>query len=359
MPDVYVPEQNRIDVVTRKPNTKKPFNRKPQRGEDQLSPPIFPEGPKSYAKCASALVCTADEYCNAIGVISDTPVASTAFRVPLTDCQIEGTGAPGKCCRDANYVDPWPVNPAGVCATRNRNTKPRGVRDIDSNFAEIPWQAMVLKESTKTLLCGGAIVGDEFVLTSANCVNGVPVSDLRIKAGEWQLGSTDEPQPFQLVGAKNVEMHPQYDPSTGANDMAMIRLDRRFSFAPHIQPICVSDQDPSASESCITTGWGKQALQIHEEGAIMHVTNTNTLARSDCGADGSSVCSATKFDSCEFDVGSALACGSGSSVLLKGIYSVENACGENQAVRFSKPDIKWINTMFAEKSKPLLQLKRV
>ncbi|XP_013106171.1 inactive serine protease scarface [Stomoxys calcitrans] len=357
------------------------------RGEDQLSPQIFPTnkrpgsfapgkptspigpvgpiGPVSPAgpvgpigsapaKCASALVCTAENYCSSIGVISETPVEITPFRVPLTDCLIEGSGAPGKCCRDANYVDPWPVNLAGVCAQRNKNTKPQGVKDIDANFAEIPWQAMVLKESSKSLLCGGAIIGDSVVLTTAACVQGVSVSDLRVKAGEWQLGSTDEPLPFQLVGVKKVEVHPSYDANSGSNDMAVLQLSQRLQFASHIQPICISDKDPSPSETCVTTGWGKQALSIHEEGAIMHVTTTTPVSRSDCGADSSGVCSSTKFDACQFDSGSALACGSGSSVLLKGLYSVENACGEGQAVRFVKPDVAWVNKQFLQTSKPLL-----
>ncbi|KAL7736290.1 hypothetical protein ACLKA6_002959 [Drosophila palustris] len=341
-----------------------PSNEKPiYRGEDQLSPQIFPtpqaaELPKHFAKCASALVCTPENYCNAIGVLSETPIQlspmEAAFRVPLTDCLLPENGAAGKCCRDPNYVDPWPVNLAGVCATRNTRTKPTGVKDIDANFAEIPWQAMVLRESTKSLLCGGAIIGDEFVLTSASCVQGVPINDVRIKAGEWELGSTNEPLPFQLVGAKSIDVHPSYNPSSNSNDMAIIRLDKRFEFATHIQPICISDEDPGASERCVTTGWGKQALSIHEEGAIMHVTDTSTQARSDCGADNTGVCSATKFDACEFDVGSALACGTGSNVKLKGIYSAESNCGENQSVRFSKPDIKWINQAFADRSKPLL-----
>ncbi|XP_075166139.1 inactive serine protease scarface [Haematobia irritans] len=326
--------------------------------------PVGPAGPgpigpigsigSTPAKCASALVCTAENYCSSIGVISETPVEITPFRVPLTDCIIEGTGAPGKCCRDANYVDPWPVNLAGVCAQKNKNTKPQGIKDIDANFAEIPWQAMILKESSKSLLCGGAIIGDSVVLTTASCVQGISVGDLRVKAGEWQLGNTDEPLPFQLVGVKGLDIHPSYDSNSGSNDMAVLQLSQRLQFASHIQPICISDKDPSPSETCVTTGWGKQALSIHEEGAIMHVTTTTPLSRGDCGADNSGVCSTTKFDACQFDSGSALACGTGSSVLLKGIYSVENACGEGQAVRFIKPDVAWVNKQFLQTSKPLL-----
>ncbi|XP_017868615.1 PREDICTED: serine proteinase stubble [Drosophila arizonae] len=341
------------------------------RGEDQLSPQIFPTPkgfdnlpgtndvfPKHYAKCASALVCTPENYCNALGVLSETPLTlsarEAAFRVPLTDCLVPDSGAPGKCCRDPNYVDPWPVNPNGVCAMRNKRTKPKGIKDIDTNFAEIPWQAMIARESNKKLLCGGAIVGDDIILTSAKCVADLPVSDVRVKAGEWQLGSTNEPLPFQLVGVKSIDVHPKYNPEDGTNNMAIIRLERRLEFATHIGPICISDKDPEKNEQCVTTGWGQLALSIHEEGAIMHVTETIKQSRKSCGADATSVCSATKFDACEFDEGSALACGSGSSVVLKGIYSFEKGCGENQTVTFSKPDISWINQAFVDRSKPLL-----
>ncbi|XP_017083479.1 inactive serine protease scarface isoform X2 [Drosophila eugracilis] len=341
-----------------------PTNEKPiYRGEDQLSPQIFPtptpaEVPKHYAKCASALVCTSENFCNALGVLSEIVVElsplEAAFRVPLTDCLQAENGAAGKCCRDPNYVDPWPVNLAGVCATRNKRTKPTGIKELDANFAEIPWQAMILRESSKTLICSGAIIGDEFVLTSATCVNDLPVSDIRVKAGEWELGSTNEPLPFQLIAVKTIEIHPAFNGSTKSHDLAIVRLERRLEFASHIQPICISDEDPKPSENCITSGWGKQALSIHEEGALMHVTETSAVDRADCSSDQNSVCRATKFDACQFDVGSALACGKGSTVRLKGIFGGESSCGDGQTVRFAKADIKWINTAFADRNKPLL-----
>lgn len=51
-----------------------------------------------------------------------------------------------------------------------QNAIPQGVGPFDAAFGEFPWQAMVLKESTKSLLCGGAIIQADTVLTAANCV---------------------------------------------------------------------------------------------------------------------------------------------------------------------------------------------
>ncbi|XP_054739380.1 inactive serine protease scarface [Anastrepha obliqua] len=331
----------------------------PQRGEDILSLPL--DNRRHLSKCASALECTPENLCNSIGVIIDQPIdvtsAESVFRVPLTDCTLEN-GLPGKCCRDANYVDPWPINLAGVCATRNKNTKPQGIQDVDANFGEIPWQAMILKDSSKTLLGGGAIIGDQIVLTAASVVKGVSPNDLKVKGGEWELGRDSEPLPFQIVGVKSIDIHPEYNPSTGSNDMAVLALDKRIEFAQHIKPICVTNEDPKPGEKCITTGWGKQAIKSHEEGAIMHVSNTIPQARESCGADETSVCSSVVNDPCLFDVGSALACGTGSSVMLKGIYAAENACGEGQTVRFSKPDLKWVNGFFTLQNKDKLLKKR-
>lgn len=274
------------------------------------------------------------------------------FRAPLSDCTIEGSGAPGKCCRDSNYVDPWPVNPSGQCATRNKNTKPQGVTEEDTSFAEIPWQAMVLKESTKSLLCGGAIIGYGMVLTTASCLAGEPTKDVLVKAGEWQLGLDDEPLPFQLVRASEIEVHPGYDAATGQNNLAVILLEKNLQTAIHINPICISDKDPSPSERCIVTGWGKDALRIHQQGALMHQTPVDPVSRSDCGASPSQVCARTKYDACSVDYGSALACGSGNSYTLKGTFTSEDQCGSSVAT-FTKPDIKWINTAFNSNNRAL------
>lgn len=62
--------------------------------------------------------CTEREFCSSTGVISKTPVVLTPeqelFRVPVTECRNPEKGFTGVCCRDPDYVDPWPVGMLGL-----------------------------------------------------------------------------------------------------------------------------------------------------------------------------------------------------------------------------------------------------
>ncbi|XP_031826161.1 inactive serine protease scarface [Nomia melanderi] len=63
--------------------------------------------------CAAALLCVGEQFCTVDGTISPEPVSLTSRqllqRVPLSSCKHPETGIIGKCCRDPNYVDPWPA----------------------------------------------------------------------------------------------------------------------------------------------------------------------------------------------------------------------------------------------------------
>lgn len=100
----------------------------PEKGEDELSEPIQPQSANDsptinkgeddspvlspQAACPAATVCVEVSECSASGELSKTRVVLTpeqeAYRVPLSDCR-QQNGAPGKCCRDPDYTDPWPA----------------------------------------------------------------------------------------------------------------------------------------------------------------------------------------------------------------------------------------------------------
>lgn len=157
---------------------------------------------------------------------------------------------------------PWDPRTAGSCAARNLNTSPKGSSSIHANFAEFPWQAMILKESTKSLLCGGVIIQKDLVLTSGDCVQGQKSIDILTKGGEWKLGSDEEGIDFQLVRLRKISFHPYYNVGEPAYNLALLHLERDYKFNLHIQPLCLDETftTPVPGEVCVTTGWGKEAL---------------------------------------------------------------------------------------------------
>lgn len=85
--------------------------------------------------------------------------------------------------------------------------------------------------------------------------------DVLIKAGEWKLGSTEEPKPFVTKRVVKITMHPAYNPTDLESDVALLHLENPLAFDKHIGPICVDDLDLAGSEECVTTGWGKEIIK--------------------------------------------------------------------------------------------------
>ena len=133
----YIPPR---DNEIGQPSDNNPNILKPNRDESILNEPIRPTRPPPIQQtlrprpvqprpnqpeapiqipvgCPAAMNCTAIEFCSAIAVITKERVVlnpqQELFRVPMTDCQEPKTGLIGKCCRDPDYVDPWPVGQLG------------------------------------------------------------------------------------------------------------------------------------------------------------------------------------------------------------------------------------------------------
>ncbi|GBP20236.1 Inactive serine protease scarface [Eumeta japonica] len=161
---------------------------------------------------------------------------------------------------------------SGECGVLN-GQKPYGDKnELEVDFAEIPWQAMVLLQTNRSLLCGGVITRPDVVVTSASCVEGLLAKNVLIKGGEWKLAIDDEPLPFQIVQVKHILRHPEYRSGSFQNDVAILVLTENLRLAKNIWPICLPgardtfDAFYNGNGECIVTGWGKQVLQVHTVG---------------------------------------------------------------------------------------------
>lgn len=477
-------DYNQIAVGT---SQQKQYQTGDDRASESVAPPLksAPTSSNSavfqfsiHAGCAAALLCVEEQYCTLEGIISPEPIALTSKqllrRVPLSSCKNATTGIVGKCCRDPNYVDPWPTGnlpanytggfdeqgfpsflniatvrppkkpvtqppikpspkppqiheqfqptsdiplipgdsnvtpqhvvsistqvpitpintpppvirnpyesvstnedisvvpqlPNNPCGVRNYGQRPSGFKITDAAFGEIPWQVMVLWSEARKILCSGALISSDIVVTAANCVDGFSPNELSVKLGEWKLGyelKYEEPLPFEIIHVRTIKYHPGYVQGLSSNDSAILILEHPTTFNLHINTLCLPDDyQVQETSQCIVTGWGKSILQAHYAGAIMHMVDVDLLSHDVCqhrvfGAESeidiahNIICGKARNDNnmCQADIGSPLACYDGTGAYhIAGIYSQDTGClPTNQVATFSPIDVSWVKQIMSE-----------
>ncbi|CAG0882489.1 unnamed protein product [Darwinula stevensoni] len=120
-----------------------------------------------------------------------------------------------------------------------------------------PWMAW-MGRSTNVFNCGGALINDRYVLTAAHCVQSNPTGTYYVSLGSKDLFQWPAGQAIQV--SATAIMHPQYNPNTLENDMALLKLQTPVNFQayPNIRPICLSSTVNPVPGSAVTiSGWGR------------------------------------------------------------------------------------------------------
>lgn len=106
--------------------------------------------------------------------------------------------------------------------------------------------------------CGGALIDKNTVLTAAHCVKGNQASNLRVAVGRTDLDSTQG----QVRNVTTIKIHPSYNSSTYANDVAVLQLS---SAVTGITPIRLPSTTQNGFETpgryLTVAGWGNTTAQ--------------------------------------------------------------------------------------------------
>jgi len=134
-----------------------------------------------------------------------------------------------------------------------------------------PWQILMFYDGN--MGCGGTLIAPNWVITAAHCVYGKEWYPRRftVRVGEHDFNRVEGSEVDHQV--ERVFRHPNYNPRTFENDIAIFKLARPVKYNRFVKPACLPSGVVSVGSSCYITGWGK----IHHPGQMYHLLQQAVL----------------------------------------------------------------------------------
>jgi len=146
---------------------------------------------------------------------------------------------------------------ADICGIENP-AQQRIVGGHEAAENQWPWQVALFIDDA--YFCGGSLISDEYVMTAAHCADGAIY--FNILAGAHDVRADSEPHRVEITSYEGFT-HPDWNPNTLENDVALIRLPEKIEFNDYIRPACLppAEDESNGYVGQLTTpvGWGKNA----------------------------------------------------------------------------------------------------
>ncbi|XP_024116958.1 chymotrypsin B [Oryzias melastigma] len=188
-----------------------------------------------------------------------------------------------------------------------------------------PWQVS-LQQSNGFHFCGGSLINENWVVTAAHC-NVRTYHRVIVGEHDKGAGSTED---IQILTPGQVFTHPQWNPSTINNDIALIKLASPATLNTHVSPVCLAESTDyfAPGSTCVTSGWGLTHYLAPSTPNKLQQASLPLLSNEDCrvywGSNISDVmicAGGAGATSCMGDSGGPLVCTKDNAWTLVGIVS--------------------------------------
>ncbi|XP_051874830.1 coagulation factor IX [Pristis pectinata] len=133
------------------------------------------------------------------------------------------------------------------------------IRIIGGNLCRrglCPWQVLV-NNMDGYGFCGGTLINSRWVVSAAHCFDTIRPHSVTV--GEFDKLQTEIWEQNVLV--KKILTHPQYDPITYDNDIALLYLNQSVNFTSTVAPICLPNHNLGklllqGGKVGMVSGWG-------------------------------------------------------------------------------------------------------
>ncbi|KAK3880529.1 hypothetical protein Pcinc_014982 [Petrolisthes cinctipes] len=259
-----------------------------------------------------------------------------------------------------------PVRNKYVCGVKGTERTARVVGGEDANTGEWCWQVALIN-SLNQYLCGGALIGTQWVLTAAHCVTNIVRSGdaIYVRVGDHDLTTKFGSPGAQTLRVATTYIHHNHNSQTLDNDIALLKL---YGHAELQEGVCLAclparGVNQVAGSRCTVTGYGYMGetgpipLRVRE--AVVPVVSDNECVRKINAVTekifilpASSFCAGGEsgHDACQGDGGGPLVCSVDGYYELSGLVSWGFGCGRQDVpgvyVKVSS-FIGWINQIIS------------
>uniref|UniRef100_A0A3Q2QV05 Peptidase S1 domain-containing protein n=1 Tax=Fundulus heteroclitus TaxID=8078 RepID=A0A3Q2QV05_FUNHE len=224
--------------------------------------------------------------------------------------------------------DKRPVGADCLCGKPALNTRIVGGEEAPPG--SWPWQVSL---HIYNHICGGSLINDQWVMTAAQCIPSLVTVYL---GRQSQEGSN----PNEVVRkAAQIIIHPDYNPGTSNNDIALLKLSQPVNFTSYISPVCLAASNSTFSSGVNTwiTGWGNIGTPLPSPQNLMELevpVVENSQCNSSYGGNiitDSMICAGLQEggkDSCQGDSGGPMVSKQCGRWIQAGIESFGRGCAE-------------------------------
>ncbi|XP_066275078.1 uncharacterized protein [Branchiostoma lanceolatum] len=236
-----------------------------------------------------------------------------------------------------------------TCGTRRiQPQRTRITYGDDADEGKWPWQAQLTRTVDDSFLCGGTLVGGQFLVTAAHCVE--PFNSQISSNNPWWeaygvvLGArrsaySPSEEGRRVPGIRHAVVHKDYESGSNENDIAVFQL-KSYEDNDYINSACLPETDTEfdTNSHCFVTGWGNTEngtlADILQEARVALIPDSACLSNVSYGPrfyQAEMICAGYwdgRVDTCQGDSGGPLVCArEDNRWYLTGVTSWGDGCG--------------------------------
>ncbi|XP_067879866.1 tryptase-like [Heterodontus francisci] len=236
--------------------------------------------------------------------------------------------------------------------------------DSKAHLKEFPWQVTITH--WRKHHCGGSLINEYWVVTTAQCVANRKSKDLQVVTGTVDLTHQENTH-----NVEKIISHEDYNPIIFSDDIALLELTQPVNYSDLASPVCFPDtnyMDPDRLDSCWTTGWSRMHMGSPKQVRFLHKTRTDYLSKSQCEIERGDIIwkdmictqnTSPNSKSCSVEAGSPLVCLSQISsrwILLGTLSLTPSDC--QSAIVYTRVAhyIDWVKDQTVAVGKPFIPL---